>query len=90
MEKLEELSKSSNLNSFRSYEIKPKEEGVGFDIYLLAEHRTTLEAYLAEHEISHSGAVNLAMDLCAALSEMRAAGLIHRDVKPANIYLNSQ
>ena len=30
------------------------------------------------------------MDLCSALVDLRAAGLIHRDVKPSNIYLNSQ
>lgn len=30
------------------------------------------------------------MDLCSALVDLRAAGLVHRDVKPGNIYLNSQ
>ena len=90
LEQLEELSASPNLSSFRSYEIKPKEEGIGFDLYLLSEYRTTLETYLAEKSISHAGAVNMAIDLCSALSDLRTAGLIHRDVKPANIYLNEQ
>lgn len=63
---------------------------VGFDIYLLAEHRTTLSEYLADNAITHLCAVNLAMDLCSALVDLRAAGLVHRDVKPGNIYLNSQ
>ena len=88
--KLEELSASDTLASFRSYEIKPKEDGVGFDIYLLADYRTTLEHYLTANNISKSDAVNLAIDLCNALIDLRSAGLIHRDVKPANIYLNAQ
>ncbi|MBP3701369.1 MAG: fibronectin type III domain-containing protein, partial [Lachnospiraceae bacterium] len=90
LEQLEALANSPTLGSFRSYEIKPKEEGVGFDVYLLSEHRTTLEKYLAETDFTQSSAVNLAMDLCNALSELRAAGLVHRDVKPANIYLSAQ
>ena len=46
---LEALSASPNLDCFRSYQIEPKEDGVGFDIYLLAEHRTTLSEYLADN-----------------------------------------
>lgn len=88
LETLEALANSPNLSGFHSYEIKPKEEGVGFDVFLLAEHRTTLEKYLVETDITHASAVNLAMDLCGALSDLRAAGLIHRDVKPSNIYLS--
>ena len=90
LEQLETLASSPNLACFHSYEITPKEEGVGFDVYLLAEQRTSLEAYLAETTITQSSAVNLAMDLCNALNDLRAAGLIHRDVKPANIFLSPQ
>ena len=90
LELLETLANSPMIGSFRSYEIKPKEDGVGFDVYLLAEHRTTLEKYLSDTEITQSSTVNLAMDLCGALSELRTAGLVHRDVKPGNIYLNPQ
>ena len=90
LELMETLSNSPNLDCFRSYEIRPKEDGVGFDVFLLAEQRTTLEQYLLQTPMTQSSAVNLAMDLCNALSDLRAAGLIHRDVKPANIYLSPQ
>lgn len=90
LEQMDKLSVSTNLCSFRSYEIKPKEDGIGFDIYLLSEYRTTLDRYLLTHSMTHLGAVNLAVDLCNALCDLRGAGLIHRDVKPANIYMNDQ
>lgn len=59
-------------------------------MYLLAEHRKTLVDYLSDNAMTKLCAVNLAMDLCSALIDLRAAGLIHRDVKPSNIYLNAQ
>ncbi len=39
--------------------------------------------------MTQSGAVNLGLDLCSALCSLREAGLIHRDVKPSNVYLSS-
>lgn len=87
---LEALASSPNLDCFRSYQIAPKEDGVGYDMYLLAEHRKTLVDYLADNAMTRLCAVNLAMDLCSALEDLRQAGLIHRDVKPSNIYLSAQ
>ncbi len=88
LELMEALADTPNLDGFHSYEIKPKEDGVGFDVFLLAERKTTLETYLAETPMTQSSAVNLAMDLCNALADLRKAGLIHRDVKPGNIFLS--
>lgn len=90
LEQMVALANSPNLDCFRSYEIKPKEEGIGFDVFLMSEYRNTLDRYLAEHTMSQSGAVNLAVDLCNALQELRNEGLLHRDVTPSNIYLNNQ
>ena len=90
LETLETLSSSPNLDCYRSYQIEPKEEAVGYDVYLLAEHRKTLSDYLNDNAMTQLTAVNLGMDLCSALVDLRAAGLVHRDVKPSNIYLSAQ
>ena len=88
LETLEKLSASPNIGCYRSYQIEPKEDGVGFEIYLLAEYRKTLTEVLAETPVTQSGAVNLGLDLCSALCSLREAGLIHRNVKPSNVYLS--
>ena len=51
---LETLSASPNLDCFRSYQIAPKEDGVGYDMYLLAEHRKTLVDYLSDNAMSEA------------------------------------
>ena len=45
-------------------------DGVGFEIYLLAEYRQTLAEVLAG-PMTQSGAVNLGVDLCSALCSLR-------------------
>lgn len=90
LELLESLSTSPNLRCFHSYEIKPKTDGIGFDVFLLAEDKLTLEQYLYANQVTQASAVNLALDLCNALNDLRNAGLIHRDVKPSNIFLGNQ
>lgn len=90
LETLEKLADSPNLDCYRSYQIVPKEDAVGYDVYLLAENRKTLADYLQENAVTQLTAVNLGLDLCNALNDLRTAGLIHRDVKPSNIYLSAQ
>jgi len=85
---LETVKGSPNVATYLGHQICPKDEGVGFEIYLLSEKWTTLVSYLSENAMTHLRALNLGLDLCSALCDLRTQGLIHRDVKPENIYLN--
>lgn len=59
----------------------------GWDILLRMERLACLAELLREGEtLSVSQIRTLARDIAAALSAVRRAGLIHRDVKPANLY----
>lgn len=87
-ELLEKLSKNEGFVSFDNWQMVPMEENeTGFDIYLLGQYRPTLEGVLDGNEMTHLQAINLGLDLCAALSVCRRYGYIYSNLKPSNIYL---
>lgn len=82
------LRSSANFATYLAHQVCPKEEGIGYELYLLAEKWTTLIDYLERNAMTHLKALNLGLDLCTALIDLRTQGLIHRDIKPENIYLS--
>ncbi len=87
-EVLQNLSKHEGFISFEDLQIVPMQEGeTGFDIYLLGQYRNTLDGVLRTNEMTHLQAINLGLDLCAALSAARRLGYIYSNLKPSNIFL---
>lgn len=90
MEETALLQKLSRFEGFLSYEgcqLVPMESGDGFDIYLLGAYRPTLEGLLRRNDMTHLAAVNLGLDLCAALSVCRRMGYMYADLRPSNVYI---
>lgn len=68
--------------------IRPKADGLGWDVYLRAELSTSLEAYLRSHTYGEAEVVRLGVCLCTALETCRARGVVHGDIKPENIFVS--
>ena len=85
---LQKLAQLEGFISIEGYQVVPKEEGYGCDIYLLSRYFNTLHSLLRKTPMTRMKALNLGLDLCAALSVSRRMGYIYADLKPANIYLN--
>lgn len=83
------LNGSTNLAAFLDYQVEPKEDEVGFHLYLLSHHWHTLSQFLWDNPITWLKALNLGVDLCSALCQLRAAEVVHRNIKPSNIYMDS-
>lgn len=84
------LDALAQLEGFLPYEdcqIVPKDDGCGYDVYLLSTYRRTLERYLSRESITQLSAINLGLDLCAALSVCRQSGYMCVDLKPSNVYM---
>ena len=71
IEVLEKLAAQRGFLSFNGYQIVPMEEGVGYEVYLVSYYRRTLERQLRQSPMTHLAAVNMGIDLCAALAVCR-------------------
>jgi serine/threonine protein kinase len=63
------------------------DDGIHYIVMELLEGRTLEEITRAEGRVAPGRAVDIASAVCAALSEAHRQGLVHRDVKPANIMI---
>lgn len=89
-ELLQRLSGLEGFVGFKDWQVEPMADGVGYDVYLLSPYRPTLERYLAANPMTHLGAVNLGLDLCAALSVCRQSGYLYVALKPDNVYITEK
>lgn len=84
---LDRLSKLEGFIPYQAYQIVASEGGIGYDVYLLCPYKRSLEKQMCSTPPTHLGAVNLGLDICAALAGCRRAGYLYVDLKPDNIYL---
>ena len=84
---LKRLSRLEGFVAFEGWQIVPMEDETGFDVYLVGSYRSTLEKFFRREPMTHLGAVNLGLDLCAALAVCRRMGYLYVDLKPSNIYI---
>lgn len=84
---LQRLSRLEGFAAYENWQTVPKEDSEGYDVYLLGAYRPTLERYLNRNNLTHLGAVNLGLDLCAALAVCRRSGHLYVDLKPSNIFI---
>ena len=84
---LDNLAQLEGFVPFDDCQIVPMDEETGYDVYLLSEYRLTLERQNAKHPMTQLAAVNLGLDMCAALSACRRSGYMCVDLKPSNIYV---
>ena len=83
------LSRLDGFVPCEAWQVVPMEDNqLGYDVYLLTPYRRTLERYLKKNAMTHLEAVNLGLDICAALAACRHAGHIYVDLKPSNIFIS--
>lgn len=86
---LQKLSALEGFVGFDGWQIEPMDNEAGYDVYLKAAYRKTLDRVLNGSSMTHLGALNLGLDLCSALSVCRRCGYIYAALKPSNIYMVS-
>ena len=63
------------------------EDGIGWDIYIKMELLTPLVKTLGK-EISEDQVIDIGIDMCSALVMCKEQNIVHRDIKPQNIFVS--
>ena len=73
-----------------AWQIVPMDDNqLGYEVYLLTPYHRTLDRHLKKMPLTHLEAVNLGLDMCAALTASRRAGFLYVDLKPGNVFIAS-
>lgn len=80
---------AQNIVSVEDYKVIKRENEIGWDIYIRMELLNTLEDYFRDHYPDESEIIKIGVDICTALEKCSQRGVIHRDIKPDNILVDS-
>ena len=88
---LRQLAKLEGFLPYEGWQVAPMQDNkLGYEVYLVSPYKRSLEKHLRRNTMTHLGAVNLGLDLCAALSMCRRAGFLYVALKPGNIFLTGE
>ena len=85
---MSKLKGHSNIVSYEDHDVIQHAEGIGWDIFIRMELLTPLLDYTRKSDLSRSDVIKLGIDICKALDVCRKNNIIHRDIKPQNIFIS--
>lgn len=90
-EVLKDLSKIEGFLPYDGWQMEPiPRRRLGYEVYLVGSYKRSLEKHMKKNAVTHLEAINLALDLCSALSVCRQSGYLYVDLKPSNIYVSGK
>lgn len=92
IELMAKLQGNTNIVGYNDHIIESNKNGVGYTIYIRMEFLTPLDSYLSENNkprfMTENEVVKLGIDMCNALEVCSRLHIIHRDIKPGNIFVS--
>lgn len=82
------LGGNTNIIGYQDHEVIKRQDTASWDILIRMELVTSLTSYLETHRMNRGQVVKLGMDICNALELCSKKGIIHRDIKDENIFIN--
>ena len=84
---MREMTGSANVVSCDDFRIVPHDDNIGWDIFIKMELLTPLTKALGKQPDDEQ-AIQIAKDICNALILCKKYGIVHRDIKPQNIFIS--
>lgn len=83
------LKGTGHIVSYEDHTVLKHDSGIGWDILIRMELLTPLLTYAyQDHPFSRRDVIKLGIDICKALELCQKYNIIHRDIKPDNIFVN--
>ena len=77
----------SNIVSIEDYTVDEQEDGLGWCIYIRMELLIPFETYICDKTLTEQDVIKLGVDICTALEMCETQNVIHRDIKPQNLFV---
>ena len=84
------LAGHTNILGYFDHKIIDHGDEVSWDVLIRMEYVKSLRKHLMEKQMSRGDVVNLGIDICNALELCSKKGIVHRDIKEENIFVNNE
>ena len=85
-----QLRGHTNIVSYEDHKIIPKDDMPGYDILIRMELLTSLSSLMKQRNLDTEMVVRLGKDICSGLQVLENRKLVHRDIKPQNIFFDKE
>lgn len=85
---MDNLKGAKNIVGIEDYKIIEREGELGWDIFIRMELLTPFDSFISNPEFSQKDVIRLGVDICTALEVCEQNCIVHRDIKPDNIFIS--
>lgn len=85
---MDNLKGAKNIVGIEDYRIIEREGEIGWDIFIRMELLTAFDNFASNPEFSQIDVLKLGVDICSALETCEQNHIVHRDIKPDNIFVS--
>ncbi len=85
---MDNLKGAQNVVGIEDYRIIEHQGEIGWDIFIRMELLTPFDSFVSNPEFSQLDVIKLGVDICSALEVCERNYIVHRDIKPDNIFIS--
>lgn len=85
---MDNLKGANNIVGIDDYKIIRRPGEIGWDIFIRMELLTPFDSFVSNPDFSQLDVIKLGVDLCSALEMCERNNIVHRDIKPDNIFVS--
>ena len=85
---LEQFKGNPNIVAIEDHDVLDREDMIGKIVVIRMELLETLEDYILTHTVTDKDILKMGLDILNALEDCEEKNVLHRDIKPQNVFVN--